>query len=80
MSAIQIVDSYHARQHLGERSANLFAHVERGRERWTRGLLHQLEQGKNAARGEAIGAFPVGGLTMQMGEPLFPRIEAGEDS
>ena len=33
--AVQIVDLYHARQHLWELSAKLFPHDERGRKRWT---------------------------------------------
>ena len=57
LSAIQIVDFYHARQHLGELSAKLFAHDQRGRKRWTVGLLHKLDQGKIEALGKALRAF-----------------------
>jgi len=45
-SAIQIVDLYHARQHLWELSAKLFASDERGRKRWMARSLKLLDQGK----------------------------------
>jgi hypothetical protein len=44
--AIQIVDLYHARQHLWELSAKLFPNDERGRKRWMAGALDRLNQGK----------------------------------
>jgi hypothetical protein len=44
--AIQIVDLYHARQHLWELSAKLFAADQRGRKRWLARCLHLLDQGK----------------------------------
>lgn len=44
--AIQIVDLYHARQHLWELSAKLFPTDERTRKRWTACRLKQLEAGK----------------------------------
>jgi hypothetical protein len=47
--AIQIVDLYHARQHLWELSAKLFPTDERSRNRWTMRLLDQLKKGKIAA-------------------------------
>ena len=43
--AVQIVDLYHARQHLWELSAKLFPADEQGRQRWTAQLLHKLDQG-----------------------------------
>ena len=55
--AVQIVDLYHARQHLWELSAKLFAHDQRGRKRWTVGLLHKLDQGKIEVLGKALRAF-----------------------
>lgn len=44
--AVQIVDLYHARQHLWELSAKLFPAAGRGRKRWTARRLEQLDQGK----------------------------------
>lgn len=44
--AIQIVDLYHARQHLWELSAKLFPNDERGRQRWLARGLGRLNQGK----------------------------------
>lgn len=43
--AIQIVDLYHARQHLWELSAKLFPNEESGRKRWMAISLDQLEKG-----------------------------------
>ncbi len=47
--AIQIVDLYHARQHLWELSAKLFLNQEQLRKRWMARCLDQLEAGKVAA-------------------------------
>ena len=47
--AIQVVDLYHARQHLWELSAKLFPQDEKARKRWMARGLKQLEQGKIAA-------------------------------
>ena len=44
--AVQIVDLYHARQHLCELSAKLFSSNERDRSRWMARTLKQLDQGK----------------------------------
>lgn len=44
--ALQIVDLYHARQHLWELSAKLFPNDERGRQRWLARGLGRLNQGK----------------------------------
>ena len=44
--AIQIVDLYHARQHLWELSAQLFAYDDRTYRRWITRCLDRLEQGK----------------------------------
>lgn len=44
--AIQIVDLYHARQHLWELSAKLFPNDEQGRKRWMARCLKQLDRGK----------------------------------
>jgi hypothetical protein len=44
--AIQIVDLYHARQHLWELSAKLFPNDERGRQCWMARSLGRLNQGK----------------------------------
>jgi len=56
--AVQIVDLYHARQHLWELSAKLFPHDERRRQRWTPQLLDKLEQGKIEALVKLLGQFP----------------------
>jgi hypothetical protein len=47
--AIQIVDLYHARQHLWELSAKLFPAGETARKRWMGRALPLLDQGKIAA-------------------------------
>lgn len=44
--AIQIVDLYHARQHLWELSVKLFPADEKARKRWIAIRLKQLDQGK----------------------------------
>ncbi len=44
--AIQIVDLYHARQHLWELSAKLFPSTERDRKRWLARVLDRLGLGK----------------------------------
>jgi hypothetical protein len=44
--AIQIVDLFHARQHLWELSAKLFPNDERGRKRWTVRAIDRLDRGK----------------------------------
>ena len=46
--AIQIVDLYHARQHLWELSAKLFPAGEKARKRWMGRALSLLDQGKIA--------------------------------
>jgi hypothetical protein len=45
-SAIQIVDLYHARQHLWELSTKLFPNDDKGRKRWAARCLDRLERGK----------------------------------
>ncbi|MGO9561632.1 MAG: ISKra4 family transposase [Candidatus Korobacteraceae bacterium] len=45
-SAIQIVDLFHARQHLWELSAKLYPQDEKGRKRWMARCLDRLERGK----------------------------------
>lgn len=44
--AIQIVDLYHAREHLWELSAKLYPDDEQGRKRWMTLCLNQLDDGK----------------------------------
>jgi hypothetical protein len=44
--AIQIVDLYHARQHLWELSAKLFAGDDKARKRWMARCLDRLDHGK----------------------------------
>jgi hypothetical protein len=45
-SAIQIVDLYHARQHLWDLSTKLFPNDDQGRKRWIARCLDRLERGK----------------------------------
>ena len=45
-SAIQIVDLYHARQHVWELAAKLFAHDERARRQWASICQYLLDQGQ----------------------------------
>lgn len=45
-NSIQIVDLYHARQHLWELSAKLFATEPQARKRWATQLQHKLDRGK----------------------------------
>lgn len=44
--AIQIVDLYHARQHIWELAAKLFPNEEQARKQWTAICLDQLDEGK----------------------------------
>jgi hypothetical protein len=53
--AIQIVDLYHARQHLWELSAKLFPSDEQARKRWIAVCLNQLEAGKIEALVKSLG-------------------------
>ncbi len=53
--AIQIVDLYHAQQHLWELSAKLLPTDEPRRKRWTAARLKQLEAGKIEALVKALG-------------------------
>jgi hypothetical protein len=54
-SAIQIVDLYHARQHLWDLSTKLFPTDEQARKRWIAGSLKQLEAGKIEALVKTLG-------------------------
>jgi hypothetical protein len=56
--AIQIVDLYHARQHLWELSAKLFPHHEQARKRWTARCLNLLDQGKIEALVKILRPLP----------------------
>ena len=56
--AVEIVDLYHARQHLWELSAKLFPNDERSRKRWTARLLDKLDRGKIGALVKTLRAFP----------------------
>jgi hypothetical protein len=55
--AIQIVDLYHARQHLWELSAKLFPGIEKARKRWLARCLDRLEKGKIEALVKILGAL-----------------------
>ena len=56
--AVEIVDLYHARQHLWELCAKLFPNDERSRKRWTARLLDKLDRGKIGALVKTLRAFP----------------------
>lgn len=58
VNAIQIVDLYHARQHLWELAAPLFGGDLRGRKRWAKRLEHKLDQGKVEAVVKTLREFP----------------------
>jgi hypothetical protein len=55
--AIEIVDLYHARQHLWELSAKLFPSDQRRRKRWTAQRLNQLDRGKIETLVQALRRF-----------------------
>jgi hypothetical protein len=55
--AIQIVDLYHARQHLWELSAKLFPGDDKARKRWLAPCLDRLEKGKIEALGGILSAL-----------------------
>lgn len=57
-NAIQIVDLYHARQHLWELAAPLFGGDLRGKKRWAKRLEHKLDQGKVEAVVKTLREFP----------------------
>jgi hypothetical protein len=57
-NAIQIVDLYHARQHLWELAAQLFSGDLRGRKRWAKRLEHTLDQGRLEAVVKTLREFP----------------------
>lgn len=58
--AIQIVDLYHARQHLWELSAKLFAGDDKARKRWLARCLDRLEKGKIEALVKILGELQPG--------------------
>lgn len=58
--AIQIVDLYHARQHLWELSAKLFAGDDKARKRWLARCLDRLENGKIEALVKILGELQPG--------------------
>jgi hypothetical protein len=56
--ALQIVDLYHAHQHLWVLSAKLFPHDERARKRWVARLLDKLDRGQIEALVKLLRQFP----------------------
>lgn len=56
--AIQIVDLYHAREHLWVLAGKLFATEERQRKRWATGLQKKLDAGKIESLVKQLRAFP----------------------
>ncbi len=56
--AIQIVDFYHARQHLGELFSQLFPSDPRQRQRWIRRLEKNLDQGQIKQLVARLRSFP----------------------
>jgi hypothetical protein len=59
-SAVQIVDLYHARQHLWDLSAKLFPNDSKGLKRWIARCLDRLEQGKIEALVKILRDAPPG--------------------
>ena len=59
-AAIQIVDLYHARQHLWELSAKLFPGEEKARKRWLARCLDRLDKGRIEALVKILGALQPG--------------------
>lgn len=57
--AIQIVDLYHARQHLWELAAKLFATDERQRKRWATRMQKTLDAGKIESLVKQLRAFSI---------------------
>jgi hypothetical protein len=55
--AIQIVDLYHAREHIWELAAKLFP-LEKDRTRWARKMIRMLDAGRIEALVAAFGSFP----------------------
>lgn len=70
--AVQIVDIYHARQHLWVLAGKLFASDERRRKRWAKELEKKLDEGKIELLVKNIRAFPA--HSQDAGELL--RVEA----
>ncbi len=69
--AIQIVDLYHARQHLWELSAKLFPHHDKPRKRWLARCLDRLEHGKIEALVKIL-------RDLQPADPELAKIIANE--
>ena len=57
-NAMQIVDLYHARQHLWELASQLFANDPQARKRWARRLEHKLNRGKLEELVKTLREFP----------------------
>jgi hypothetical protein len=57
-NAIQIVDLYHARQHLWELASQLLANDPQARKRWAKRLEHKLNRGKLEALVKTFREFP----------------------
>ena len=55
--AVQIVDLYHARQHLWELAAKRFPDDDQARKRWTARLLNKLDQGRIEALVKTLRRF-----------------------
>ncbi|HID49974.1 MAG TPA: ISKra4 family transposase [Chromatiales bacterium] len=56
--AVEIIDLYHAREHLWTLSAKLFPKDERQRKRWTNRLEKKLDQGQIEALVKVLRQFP----------------------
>lgn len=56
--AIQIVDLYHARQHIWDLAAKLFPDQEKERKRWARKLVKKLNAGRMETLVAELRAFP----------------------
>jgi hypothetical protein len=69
--AIEIVDLYHARQHLGELSAKLFGADHEARQGWLARTLELLDSGQIEALGKTL-------RELQPGTPQLDKLVAGE--
>jgi hypothetical protein len=58
VGAIQIVDIWHAREHIWDLAAKLFPGDEKTRKRWAKKLIQKLNQGRTATIVAELRAFP----------------------
>jgi hypothetical protein len=58
VGAIQIVDIWHAREHIWDLAAKLFAGDEKPRKRWAKKLIQKLNRGRTASLVAELRSFP----------------------